>query len=251
MIFKKKIRVFIIVISFGFIQCDNKTMITKIEDIDSKYKFTAIERFNLDKDSLYPFVELFYLDKYKDSVYVVGTKEMKNYTIRSRGWSYRDNKVGDWYYEKVYSNQNIKTDSVINFVSFCGEYVINTIKKFQNNSLDKFKGYAYDLKFKKDIRVNDTVDIKLEFVYDTIMFKRVSNEFYIFKPKSLEDYCDSSNYLIDSFPIFNNTAKMKFQVDEIGEIKILGYYYLLNKQNSNDTIKRAQKIFTEIDLEVK
>lgn len=251
MIFKKKNSIFIIVISFVFIQCDNKTIITKIEDIDSKYKFTAIERFNFDRDSLYPYVELFYLSKYKDSVYVIGTKKMKDYTIRSRGWSYRDNKVGDWYYEKVYSNQKIKADSVINFVSFCGEYVINTVKKFQNDSLNKFEGYAYDLKFKKDIRVNDTVDIKLEFVYDTIMFKRISNEFYIFKPKSLKDYCDSSNYVIDSFPIVNNTAKMKFQVDEIGEIKILGYCYLLNKQNVNDTIKRAQKIFTEINLEVK
>lgn len=251
MMFKNKIGIITVVVLFLFIKCENKTIVTTIKEVDRKHVFTDLEVFTFDKDSMYPHVELFYIDKLKDSVYVIGTKQIKNYIVRARGWSYKNNKVGDWFYEKMFDDLTNHTDSILNFIPLCGEYVINTVKKFQDNSLDKYKGYAYETSFKKNSRMKDTVEIRMEFVYDTVLFKKISNELYLYNPQSIEDYCTSSEYVIDSFPIVNNTVKMNFLMNDMGKIKILGYYYLLNKQDPNDKVKRAQKVFTEINLEVR
>jgi len=239
----------IVVISLLFIKCKDENPSTGISEVDNEYKFINKDVFKVDKDPIYTYVELFYNKTLDDSVYTIGIKPMNGYKIRAHGWGVKEGRIGNWYYEKVYDNQKVVIDSIVNYVIYCEENPINTIKKFKNNVLDKSKGYFHEINMKKNIFVNDTLDIKIDFTYDTVAFDKIGREFYMFRLFS-NDYCDASNFVIDSFPVINKSTKMKFLVENKGKRKLLGYYFL-RKKNKDDSEPKALQIFTEINYEVK
>jgi|SRR5690554_617228 len=235
-----------IVFSLLFVKCKNDNPITNIKGIDTNYKFISKE--SLVFDSIYTDVELFYLNKTKDSLYTIATAQKDNFIIRYRGWVINSRRHGDWYYEKVYKNQII-TDSIVNYIVFCDKNPINTIKKFKNNYIDKSAGYFYEVEMKENVFVGDTLEIKLNFVFDTVHFEKAANEFYIFNPPALNDYCDATKYIVDSVPVYKNSTKMRFLMDEKGKIKLSGYYLLFPKKQREQFT--ATQVFTEINFEVK
>jgi len=248
-IFKNITKVFLIVIfCLSFASCKDENILTNIEEIDNEYKFINKDVFKFDKDSIYTFVELFYNKTLEDSVYTIAINKNDDYIIRARGWGVKEGRIGNWYYEKVYNNQRVVIDSIINSIILCNHSSMNTIKKFKNNVLDKSRGYFYEINMKKNIYVNDTLDIKVNFEYDTIAFDKIGRELYLFNPPSLDNYCDASKFVIDSFPIINRSTKMKFLVENKGKRKLLGYYFLRKK--NRDSSSKALQIFTEISFEV-
>jgi len=244
----------VIVICLIFNSCKkDENLLTGIDEIDRNYKFVNKGFVEFDKDSLYPFVEIYYQENttIEDSVYMIATKKVNDYKIRVRGWQH-NGRLGDWYHEKVYKDNRIIVDSIVNFVIYCDKNLINTIKKFKDNKLDRSQGYFYEVDVNNKLTVNDTLDIKINFEQDTNVFKEAGDEFYLFLPLPSNDYCNASKYVIDSFPINNNSTRMTFIITEkTGKDKFLGYYYLINKIQNSDTIIKASQVFVEIDFEVK
>src|SRR5690606_17569170 len=107
-----------------FTNCKEKGYYTGINEIDKKYKFQY--KHIVEEDSLYPRMELFCNKTLKDSIYTIGTKEENGYKIRIRGWGFNQKRVGDWYYEKIYNDGMVITDSIINYIVFCDKNPINT-----------------------------------------------------------------------------------------------------------------------------
>lgn len=238
----------IIILSLLFIKCKNDSYLTKIDEIDENYNFLIRESSTF--DSIYTNVELFYLNDTKDSIYTIATAKKDKYIDRARGWVINSKRYGDWYYEKVYNNQII-IDSIVNYVAFCDKNPINTIKKFKNNYLDSLQGYYHDIELKNNVFLNDTLSIKINFNYDTIHFQKVASEFYMFNPPSVNDYCYADKYVIDSFPIHNNSTNMSFIMDGKGKTRFLGYYYLIPKKQRHKKFVEQLPVFTEINFEVK
>lgn len=188
-------------------------------------------------------MELFCNKTLKDSIYTVGTKEDNGYKIRIRGWGINQKRIGDWHYEKIYNDGMVITDSIINYIAFCDKNPLNTIKKFKNNHIDKSSGYFYEVEMKENVFVGDTLEIKMNFLFDTVHFeKKAANTFYLFNPPSHHDYCDVTKYIVDSIPVHKNSTKMRFLIDEKGKIKILGYYLLFPKKKKEQFT--ATQVFT-------
>ncbi|WKW46874.1 hypothetical protein P3875_02100 [Myroides sp. JBRI-B21084] len=249
---KRKIKIILtLTICIFFLKCNSKDNSTQIFEIDKKYKFENKNAYEFSKDSMFTRVELFYNRSLEDSVYTVGIKQEEGYLIRARGWGFKERRIGDWYYEKVYDNQRVVIDSIINYVSFCNKNPRNTIKKFKSNKLNRSKGYFYEIDMNKNVTVGDTLNIRLDFLYDTLIYKNVGRELYIFIPSDFHNLCDATQNVVDSFPVIGNTANMRLLISEKdrGKNRYLGYYYLIPKKQKNSFT--ATQIFTEINFEVK
>ena len=234
-----------------FIKCKNSNeVLTGIEEIDSSVEFTKKFEFKNHKDSAYTNVDFFYNKTMEDSAYLIGTTEKDNYIIRARGWSFNHNRTGNWFYEKVYKNQKVIIDSIVNYVVFCERNPKNTIRRFENNILQKSKGQFYEIDMKKEVRLGDTLYIDLDFSFDTLVYQKVAREFYLTNPPNIHDLCEASKYVVDSFPVINNSTKLRFRMDQKGNVLMLGYYYLVPKIQPKDNIE-VQQVFTEIKFEVK
>ncbi len=245
----KHVIFYTILIYLSFVSCKQYDFSTHIENIDNEYKFNDKKTFNYSQDSAFTNVELFYSGVKGDSIYIIGTKKHKGFIARTRGWEYNGARVGDWNYEKIYNENGnaIVTDSIMNFIVYCKRNPVNTIKKFVDNKIDPTQGYFHEIKLKRNILVNDTLIINLNIFYDTTAFDKVGREFYMFKPTTIDDYCNYS--VIDSFPIVDKSSKMRFLIENKGKKRFFGYYYL-RKKNSNSS-SDALQVFTEINFEVK
>lgn len=240
-----------IITCMSFLECKDKGITTGIKKIDREYKFKY--KNVLKEDSLQPKMKLFYNNTLKDSIYTVGTKELGDYNIRILGWSFNQRRIGDWHYEKVYKNGKIITDSIVNYVISCDKNPRNTIKKFKNDKLDRSKGYFYEIDMNKSVFVGDTLNIRLNFVYDTLTYKNVGKELYIVMPSDFHNLCDATQSVVDSFPIIGNTAKMSLLMreEDKGKNRYLGYYYLIPKKQRKKDSFIVMQVFTEINFEVK
>lgn len=249
-IFKKTIiSIIFVTIFMSFLKCKDKAVTTGIKEIDSEYKFQYKDV--LKDDSLQPQMELFYNRTLRDSIFSVGTKKGTDYNLRILGWAFNQRRIGDWYYEKVYKDGTVVTDSIINYIISCNKNPRNTIKRFKNDKLDRSKGYFYEIDMNKSIFVGDTLNIRFNFVYDTLTYKNVGKELYLFMLSDFHNLCDATRSVVDSFPIINNTSKMRLLMreEDKGKNRYLGYYYLIPK-NQNDSFTVMQ-VFTEINFEVK
>lgn len=246
---KNSLNLIVVSVCLFFVNCKNKNLSTGIAEIDNEYKFKDTYAFK--EDSLYFIKKVFFNKTLEDSIFIIGTKKQKEYTVRIHGWGINEKRIGDWYYEKVFNDGTISIDSIENYVILCDKNPINTIKRFKNNKLDRTKGYFYDVDMPKDIFVEDTLNIKFNFVYDTVTYKHVGNELYFFKPPNINDRCNASTYVIDSFPIRKNSARMQFLVGEKGKNLFLGYYYLVPKKQKEKGMTTVTQVFTQINFEVK
>ncbi len=250
---KKNYLLLFIAVSLILASCQEKGFTTGIQEIDNETTFSKKVEFQDHKDSVYNKYEVFYNKSTEDSTYLVGTNNLNSYTLRARGWSFKQKRVGDWYYEKILNNQKVVLDSIINYVSICDTNPRNTVKKFKENRLDRSKGYFYDIDMKKNIHVGDTLLINLKFSYDTLAYRQVAQELYIFKPDSFDNFCNASQFVLDSFPIIENSARMRLVMEEEdkGKNLYLGYYYLVPKKQVSHERTSALQVFTEIKFEVK
>lgn len=242
----------IIIACLCFAQCKDKEISTGIEEIDKEYTFQYKDISK--QDSLYPRMELFRNKTLQDSIFTVGTKEENGYKIRIHGWGYNKKRIGDWYYEKIYKDGRVITDSIVNYVISCGKNPRNSIKRFKSNKLDRSKSYFYEIDMNKNVFVGDTLNLRLNFVYDTLTYKNVGNELYIFMPSDFHNFCNAKKSTIDSFPIISNTTKIRLLMreEDRGRNRYLGYYYLIHKeQKQKDSFTSALQVFTEINFEVK
>ena len=240
-------KITLVMIYFLFANCTKKNIKTNINQIDSEYTFLHYHNDEIDSTHL----EFFYNNNAKDSTYIIATIPKDNYIFRGRGWTLKEKQIGDWYCEKVYKD-NVVIDSILNYVLICDKSHLNTKKIYKNGKVDKNKGFFYEVDMKDQISVGDTLSIEMNFFNDTIVFDKRISPLILFKPENIKDYCNFSEFSLDTLPIINNTTSMKFLIEEKGKVKILGYYYLFPKKQPKDSeMTDALQVFTEIDFEVK
>ncbi len=236
----------IIFISFFLTKCKKEDNYTGILKIDNQYKFSHKESFKIKNDTLNTKVDLFYLNK-SDSIFMIEEKKNNDYLLKAYGWSNNMGKIGHWHYEKLLDNK-FKTDSVVNYVNNCNEQLINDLKIFDNGTINKSKGYSYEIKMNNNIKIKDTLKINIELFYDTLAFEKPLKPFFIFKPINKNDFCNASNLVIDKFLIDNNKIEMNFIIDRIGNHTFYGFYYLPYKNQIGIDKISTKQIFIEMNF---
>lgn len=238
-------KILLIIMSFVFItSCDkNKIIVTGFNEIDNIYIFSEKKNIKLDKKDDY--LETYKIKNNIDSTYIVFRLGDKI----NRGWMYKDVFIGDWYYESK-TIEGIRTDSIINYINFCGRKNINTKKIFNENKMDVVKSYYYTISLDKNkYNQNEEVNIKIQFHYDKNIYTDII-KIYFFKENYINDFCNYKNQNRDSLLVKSNQFEFVSEFKTRGIHTIQGYFFTESKKGAGGDLHIIRPIFFEIPIQV-
>lgn len=224
---KLKVKLLPLVLFILISSCQKDRIHTGFHEIDEKYVFDRI--FIGDSDTLDKKFKVYYSNTKQGYCYMVINESKERI---SRGWVFKDMRIGDWHYENI---KNSETDSIINYVNQCGKQIKNTSKYFLNNKIQVHKGGYHEFEYNSEsIKRNQPFDVVMKICYDKRLYEE-NLQLYFFKSNTrIYDYCDFLKMEKDSFSSYGEDVyNFRINPTDIGENSLHGYYLLLYKKKAN------------------